>query len=468
MKVLKGAVVMTFRINCITGRTLCWIIFFLLNFPGNCVLHAGTFFDRPPATAVAGRWEAVDISYQKDFSYVSTYNKQHLPECTEAFVFSGKKKSHVLRCLERIELLRPASLVEQWEYIQKENGYFLLTIKALGIVDIHAHMQKIAGDTVHADLTPIAAGTVTGLSLRHVLNISEYTFENRQTGIRSTLIATPEHPFFEVNSREFIPVGMLSSHHRLLNDTNQKIKILCPGYHIDHCGKRINPIEPVRVYNMELHQKHSYFVSAAHIMVHNVCKLTYQEVYQYFNKEKLIFEQSIDMDDLPQSDSQGGVYAAVELNTFHIQYWDGDLDVLEAMNEDRLDEERLDEGMDDTFEIEKVLEHMGFIPCNAVMRNNRCYRIWTMKYPVSKDIYEENILLHITSGVSFDDFVKRYAGRYGLCYADLRNFISRVAANSIEEYPPVTPFHPLADRSMLLNSSLKNLGGRIFTYVKFY
>ena len=436
---------MILRINCITGRALCWIILFLLNLPGNCVLHAGTVFNRPPAMAVARRWEAVDVSYQKDFPYVSTYNKQHLPECTEAFVFSGKKKSRVLRCLERIELLRPASLVEQWEDIQKENGCFPLTIKALGIVDIHAHMQKIAGDAVHADLTPITAGTVTGLSLRHVLNTSEYTFQNRQTGIRSTLIATPEHPFFEVNSREFIPVGMLSSHHRLLNDTNQKIQILCPGYHIDHCGKRINPIEPVRVYNMELHQTHSYFVSAARIMVHNVCKLTHQEVFQYFNENDLIFNQTVKCAGLPQ-------LPALKLYTFNIAYCWKDLEILEGMNTSRLDK-----GMTDTFDLQKTLKHMGLMRYDrgGVVIRNEFYEIWTMKYPISADTYEGDILPHITTTASFDRLVKGYTGRAVPCYADLRDFINKVGPAAIEEYPHLDPGHPLTGYSMLINASLE-------------
>ena len=435
---------MTLRINRITGRALCWIIFFLLNFPGNCVLYAGTFFNRPPAMAVAQRWEAVDVSYQKDFPYVSNDNKQHLPECTEAFAFSGNKKSRVLRCLERIELLRPASLVEQWEDIQKENGYFPLTIKALGIVDIHAHMQKITGDAVHADLTPITAGTVTGLFLRHVMNINEYTFENRQTGIRSTLIATPEHPFFEVNSREFIPVGMLSSHHRLLNDTNQKIQILCPGYHIDHCGKRINPIEPVRVYNMELHQTHSYFVSAARIMVHNVCKLTHQEVFQYFNESNPILNQPVRCVGLSQSPE-------LKLYTFKIAYCGEDLEILGGMNASKLDK-----GMTNTFDLQKTLKHMGFKRCRrGAFIQGRLYKIWMMKYPISVDTYEEDILPYITATVSFDRLVKGYAGRAVPCYADLRNFISKIAPAAIEEYPYVRPWHPLTGYSMLIRVSLK-------------
>ena len=448
---------MVFRINCVTGRVLCRVIFFLLNFPGSCALHAGTVFNRPSATVAADGLEAVDVSYQKDFPYVSNYNNQHLPECTEAFVFSGNKKSRVLRCLERIQLLRPAPLVEQWEDIQKENGYFPLTVKALGIVGVHAHIKK-AINTLNVDLSSVAAGTVTGVFLRHVLSIRKYTFKNKQTGARSMLVATPEHPFFAINSRDFMPVSMLSSHHQLLTDTNQKMQILCPVDRINHCGKPINPIGPARVYNMELHQKHIYFVGAAHIMVHNVCKLTYQEVYQYFNGHQRIREQEVKQKGLPQFDPDRSVlYRRVKLKTFHITYCERDLDILESMNAGRLDE-----GMESTFDLGRTLRYMGFTLSGEEWINGKVLGVWTMKYPLSKKIYEKNVLSAITS-LSLDRIIKGYTGQDVPGYAGLRHFIARVAPASIEKYPYINPNHPLTGRSMLINSFIEDTEEGTFT-----
>ncbi len=75
-----------------------------------------------------------------------------------------------------------------------------------------------------------------------------------------TIGVTETHPFWSVKHNAFIPVGQLSVGDELLTLHGQKKRLtaLLP-----------RPGPPERVYNLEVHGEHTYYVGHQQLLVHN-------------------------------------------------------------------------------------------------------------------------------------------------------------------------------------------------------
>ena len=110
---------------------------------------------------------------------------------------------------------------------------------------------------------------VTGIFITHAPKVEKYSFRHIGTGRISTIKATPDHPFYVRNSNSFIPVARLSPASNLLNNRNEKVKIICPTDQKKNCGSNIYTSLPVQVYNLEVYKKHSFYAGNEKILVHN-------------------------------------------------------------------------------------------------------------------------------------------------------------------------------------------------------
>ena len=106
------------------------VIFFLAQVAGCAVCVSSdlnaTSQNALPEVVYSDKWEAVNITYKKDFPY-SSQGKIDSSGCIKVSVFlHNKKKRLQLRCNENIKLLRPGSVVDKWADFQKKKVTFSL------------------------------------------------------------------------------------------------------------------------------------------------------------------------------------------------------------------------------------------------------------------------------------------------------------------------------------------------------
>ena len=245
-------------------------IFYLFIFAHNPIRANAMHYSNNNQSTAYGAWKEVDISYDNDFPYKAGYDKQQITNCAKAI----KKNRPVLRCLERVRLLRSGKIINQWLYIQSKKHFFHLNIRDLNIINMPARIIA-----VHTFLTDVAHNTarsnkaerVTGTFERHTANIKKYTFKDMKTGEVITINATPSHLVYVKNKASFIPINSLSSTDELINNTGQRIKLICSASHNKHCGVPLEGIAPILIYNLEINKNHTYFVSKIKLLVHNTC-----------------------------------------------------------------------------------------------------------------------------------------------------------------------------------------------------
>ena len=127
------------------------------------------------------------------FPIKSAYDNQETKKCVKAYRTVNdnhaesikhtavKKNIPVLRCRERIRLLRPIKIINQWLHIQNEKHFFPLNIREFNIINIPAHItavHAIPRDIAHSFLHSRKTRKVMGTFERHEINIQTYTFRN--------------------------------------------------------------------------------------------------------------------------------------------------------------------------------------------------------------------------------------------------------------------------------------------------
>ena len=268
-----------------------WLIIFILSIS---VLRNGSVFAKiisishNTLSAAYHNWQEVDIVYDHDFPYKEVYDNQKITKCVKAYrtvndnhaesmkYTAIKKNIPVLRCREYIRLLRSIKTINQWRHIQSEKHFFPLTIREFNIINIPAHITAVHAspkDVGHSFSCLHKTGRVMGTFERHEVDIRTYTFKSITTGKTIRIHATPGHPVYVKDKALFIPIDLLSSTDELLNNTGQRIRLICSAGHTEHCGISLNNMTPTPVYNLEIDKNHTYFVSKIKLLVHNNCQL---------------------------------------------------------------------------------------------------------------------------------------------------------------------------------------------------
>ncbi len=227
-------------------------------------------YDSQPITPQT--WEEVDFVYYHDFPCKATCIDKIIPGCRKANNDRGKV---VLRCTEHMNLLRPKTMVSQWQQEQKKQGRVSLTIKEFGVNNVHGYITTIKPTTVntsHLDINRSHQSPAISFFGRHVLKVRTYQFKDFNTEKISYVSATPEHRFYVKNYNAFVPIQNLSPKDNLISATGHQIHLLCKGNRNSHCGVSYGVKGvPVEVYNLEIYQRHRYFVGKGQILVHNTC-----------------------------------------------------------------------------------------------------------------------------------------------------------------------------------------------------
>ena len=209
-----------------------------------------------------------DITYHRDFPYKKSYDKKQIKDCYKFYKKMGEK---VLRCRERIVLLRPLKVIASWLDRQEKSGYLNFSVKDMDIHNVHSHIKLIK---LYSDQFKQASAhgkyksMVTGLFMRHTFDVKNYTFITKKTNKISKMNVTSNHLFYVKNKNIFIPISQVSSEDLLINKTGDLISLAVAGSHIKHSSYLDNN-KPIVVYNLELSTRHTYFVGEQYILVHN-------------------------------------------------------------------------------------------------------------------------------------------------------------------------------------------------------
>ena len=203
----------------------------------------------------------VDIAFYHDFHSGKIRLSKHDHNCFKLVHHPG-----IIRCTEYAHLLRTAAVTEKWQEQQRRQGYFLFTDTEAGIREVHAHIIGMHDSTLKAVRTHHQINRVTGQIVRYSTDVKTYTFYDLKTHIRSKINATPEHRFYVVNKRAFIPLAKITSEDQLINESGRSVKLL---YAVKNGGNSNKHLLPV--YNLEVSDHHVYFAGADRILVHNGC-----------------------------------------------------------------------------------------------------------------------------------------------------------------------------------------------------
>ena len=234
---------------------------------------------------------AVELVYFQDFPLKKKQNNSAVSGCfytLGALPVFGLSITPVLRCKEYIYLLRPEVTIEYLKKLQKKNGFVDLNLSEFGINHIEAKVVSVKSvsfwiSTLRAGKKDINA--VTGVFKRHSMDVGQYQFKTE--GIKSvrTLNVTNNHRFYVENKQEFIPIKTVQSTDYLLTDTGRQVRLLCSYNRQEECGKPYHPEKPVQVYNIEIDQRHTYFVGHDSILAHNPCGKNIRYAKRYYDRE---------------------------------------------------------------------------------------------------------------------------------------------------------------------------------------
>ena len=230
----------------IMSKIVSAILLFILSTLVYAIDFKSPSYDKIPITPRT--WQEVDLSYSD--------------------IIKGKSYP------AEIKLLRPIEWLEE-NGMDKVGNEVNLSIPEFGVVNVQATVTAIKPttlDTSKTDWSKIDSRPVIGTFKRYARVVNTYTFKDLSTGKISSINATPNHPFYVKNKNKFIPIENVSPTDQLINSSGQPIKLICGKGQNSHCG-RIYNIDgtPVPVYNLEIYQRHVYFVGNTAILVHNVC-----------------------------------------------------------------------------------------------------------------------------------------------------------------------------------------------------
>ena len=174
---------------------------------------------------------------------------------------------------------------------QNRKGYFLFTVTEFGIKAVKAHIATVKdfsgrisihnNYSVHNNhlahnnhlVQNNYRGTdlVTGTFTRYTTNIKTYLFKSAKAHSLSSINATPEHAFYTVNRRAFIPISKITPMDTLINSQGEKLRLVCSNGRVRNCGTPYGHRQLMPVYNLEVNRSHHYFAGKNHILVHNGC-----------------------------------------------------------------------------------------------------------------------------------------------------------------------------------------------------
>ena len=241
----------------------------------------------------------VNIRYYNDFSYTSVQDSPIPAGCFVTFKLSLKPPCFlpIVRCQEHLVLLRPEKTVKAWLSMQKQQGYMRLDMAEYNLNNIHAYITSVVNKPL-ADMTAkkkySKAGQITGLFIRHAINVKQYTFKNKKTGQISYVNATPSHQFFMENKKTFRSISQFSDKDTLLSHNGDTLMLLCNGNRHNHCGEPLPYNKLTSVYNMEVSLLHTYYVGRQQILVHNTCwpcSKRYNKIARYKFMHELLLGQ---------------------------------------------------------------------------------------------------------------------------------------------------------------------------------
>ena len=279
---------MLFRADSWKAKTVEYLIAILL--PVLCGINSGMSSGMSTTTGTTASWahpgrsllhtqklSEVHLIYHQDFPYLKSHHYQPTPECVllREKTKRQKKKTHVLRCTEHINLLLPATQANSWSKEQEQQGYVNLHAKQLTAEyvnpTIHAHIVLIKPAAITEKTSHGTSGyPATVLFIRHAHNVRTYRFKNLQTGTISTMNSTDNHPFYSIGKRAFISIDSVSGSDRLITETGQPVRLICSKKNTNHCGIPYRNNQLTTVYNLETYPKHTYFAGGKnHILVHN-------------------------------------------------------------------------------------------------------------------------------------------------------------------------------------------------------
>ena len=220
-------------------------------------------------------WKKVALVYFHDYPY-RRESLQDSPDCffvPDLSLASGPATKSVWRCEERISLLRPAVFINRWKREQDINGAVDFSLPGSGIHHVAAYIESVS--SIEHNTLPVSSDSegsevVTGVFLRHSMNVRTYTFESIATGQLSKINATPEHRFYVKNRHAWIPLYKIEAGMIMTDKHNQPVRLLCSNDQRGHCGVPLHPGEITTIYNLEVYKKHVYFAGRRSLLVHNM------------------------------------------------------------------------------------------------------------------------------------------------------------------------------------------------------
>ena len=224
--------------------------------------------------------KAVDVIFYHDFSSDQVELADNDSDC-----FKLPDNPGIIRCKEYAHLLRSVTVTEKWQEQQRRQGYFLFTDTEAGIREVHAHLIRVHDSAAKAVHATHQAGRVTGRIIRYSPDVKTYTFYDLNTHIKSKINATPEHRFYVVNKRAFIPLSKITSEDQLINESGKSVQLL---YAVKNGGNSSQHLLPV--YNLEVADHHLYFAGVDHILVHNGCFECFKDFPSDYLADKSIEE----------------------------------------------------------------------------------------------------------------------------------------------------------------------------------
>ena len=237
--------------------------------------------------------KSVNIVYYIDFLCRKKYEAEAIEGCHRFVSHSG---GAVLRCEENVFLLRPLHIIKAWQREQSKMGFLSLTMNEFGIKNVHGYIKKIKSApsslfSTHGKI--VKAGMVTGRFVRHVADVRKYQFKNRTTGKIITVLSTPNHPFYVKNRGTFIPVEAISALDQMIQKDGQIVEMVHPH---PARGRLQAGQDMISVYNLEVSQKHTYFVGDDSILVHNpyVCTKKTSSADRYYALKSNKFVKNIE------------------------------------------------------------------------------------------------------------------------------------------------------------------------------
>jgi Pretoxin HINT domain len=212
--------------NAICLRIAFFSLFFLPKFVYSEILPA---YDNEPITPYT--WKKISLEYQEQFGTIA-----------------------------RIDLLRPNWWLEK-NHANKVDDIVHLNIPEFG-VDVEAKVTKIL--PVHLDTSKVdfskdnIARPVIGKFVRHVEDVWSYQFSDGKI-----VEATPNHRFYSATKNEYIPISEIKLRTEKIFTASGKLVTISEKKQLN---KGIHT-----VYNMEVYQRHNYFVGDGKLLAHNGC-----------------------------------------------------------------------------------------------------------------------------------------------------------------------------------------------------